>query len=703
MAESVLFEHYEVHRRKDGSLWELGRGAMGITYRAFDTNLRCDVALKVINANSLASDNARQRFLREARAAAAIRHPNVATVYHLGQSDDAFFYAMEFIDGETVEDFMLREEKIPPLLALDIVDQVARALSAAHKRGLIHRDIKPSNLMLTRDDEDDPDDIRVRVIDFGLAKAADRDSGFDAATITQGGFLGTPHFASPEQLEEAELDVRSDIYSLGVTLYYLLAGKAPFSGSVAQVMSQHLHRSAPLAPLGDQPTAIVDLLRTMLEKDPALRPQTPADLRSRVAACIAGIRDVRHPSILRAPTTEWTAAPSIRTTVSRDGALPAAVAMTILTSIAGGLEALRRAGQPPPPIAADRVKLLPPGTLQPQFEVGESSDDPTRSLAAIAYEILAGHPGNETFEPIPDLPAAANRVLRRALDPNKGYPLPVAFVADLGDALGDACGVVSAPADHEVTIPPPGASTPRIDRLRAARAPRRRVPAWLGAITGVAGLALIYLIYSLQNPPPTPPAPVPTPRPTPPPIPTTPTPNPFISPTPAPSATPSASATPANPVIERARSLAAANLPGIALDVLAQAWERDRTDEELPAEMETLAATIGSQPLTDEAFAALEDPLQHAAEAHSESAQLLLAAHYREAEPALFVKYATMAENDGSPAGARLMAEAYEQGIGVDPDPTKAAEYRRRAGDPPSEPPRSAARPLPTPKQPDTP
>src|SRR5882757_925721 len=155
MAEPVRFQHYEVLRRDDGSLFELGRGAMGITYKAFDTNLRTNVALKVINATYLNSEIARQRFLREARAAAAIRHPNVATVFHLGNEDDAYFYAMEFIDGETVEGFMQREGAVPTLLALDIAAQVARALSAAEKQGLVHRDIKPSNLMLVHEAGDD--------------------------------------------------------------------------------------------------------------------------------------------------------------------------------------------------------------------------------------------------------------------------------------------------------------------------------------------------------------------------------------------------------------------------------------------------------------------------------------------------------------------------------------------------------------------
>ena len=205
---TVRFQHYEVLRKEDGSLYELGHGAMGITYKAFDTNLRCHVALKVIKSAYLNSETARERFLREARAAAAIRHPNVATVFHLGREGDDYFYAMEFVDGETVEAFIKREGAVAHVMALKIAAQVARALNAAEKQGLVHRDIKPSNIMFMREDGGD---IAVKVIDFGLAKNAGTDTE-ESATLTTGGFLGTPHFASPEQLEEREIDVRSDIY-----------------------------------------------------------------------------------------------------------------------------------------------------------------------------------------------------------------------------------------------------------------------------------------------------------------------------------------------------------------------------------------------------------------------------------------------------------------------------------------------------------
>jgi serine/threonine protein kinase len=232
MPTADRYRQYEVLRREDGSLWELGRGAMGITFKAFDTNLRFPVALKVINAAYLESDIARQRFLREARAAAALRHPNVASVFNLGTEEDRYFYVMEFIDGETVEACVRRQGPLKPVEALNIGLQVTRALIVAAKQQLVHRDLKPSNLMLVSHEGEQI----VKVIDFGLAKVP-RDAGNDSGALTIGGFVGTPHFASPEQIEEGEVDIRSDIYSLGVTLYFTLTAQSPFSGSTGQVMS----------------------------------------------------------------------------------------------------------------------------------------------------------------------------------------------------------------------------------------------------------------------------------------------------------------------------------------------------------------------------------------------------------------------------------------------------------------------------------
>ena len=285
MPDSERYQQYEVLRRADGSLWELGRGAMGITYKAFDTNLRCPVALKVINSTYLQNETARQRFLNEARAAAALRHPNVASVFNLGTDQSNYFYVMEFIDGETVEALVKRKGRLEPIEALNITQQVARALGAAAKRRLVHRDLKPSNLMLVDDDGESV----VKVIDFGLAKSV-KESTDESAALTMGGFVGTPHFASPEQVEEGEVDVRSDIYSLGATLYFTLTGKAPFSGSVGQVMSQHLYKPIAVEPLADVPQCVIALIQCMLEKDRTKRPQTPRALQDAIVSCLQEIR-----------------------------------------------------------------------------------------------------------------------------------------------------------------------------------------------------------------------------------------------------------------------------------------------------------------------------------------------------------------------------------------------------------------------------
>ncbi len=283
-AEFLDFEHFRVPI-VDGRPLELGRGAMGITYKAYDQSLHIDVALKVINSAILSGGNIRERFMREARAAASLRHPCVAAVTYLGEQGDDVFYSMEFVEGETVEARIRREGSMPVKLALHIVAEVASALTAAEKQNLVHRDIKPSNIMLVAGDDPEPD---VKVIDFGLAKNI---AGTDAsATLTQGGFLGTPHFASPEQLEESHVDTRSDIYSLGVTLFYMLAGHTPFSGSTAQVMSQQLSREPPIEELSAQPEPVLALLRRMLAKKPSGRPEGAAALRRQTLNCLEAVK-----------------------------------------------------------------------------------------------------------------------------------------------------------------------------------------------------------------------------------------------------------------------------------------------------------------------------------------------------------------------------------------------------------------------------
>jgi len=221
------FENYEVMLDADGRPIELGRGAMGVTYKALDVDLRCPVTLKVVSERYLGDESAQFRFLREARAAASVRHPNVATVFHLGRTGSSYFYAMEFVEGETLEHLIRRSGRVEAKLALEIATQVAAGLAAIHEQKLVQRDIKPSNILVRLKDDGV---ITAKVIDLGLAKTI-TESDLQTAISTPGGFVGTPEFASPEQFAGLALDTRSDLYSLGVTLWEMLTGKTPFRGS----------------------------------------------------------------------------------------------------------------------------------------------------------------------------------------------------------------------------------------------------------------------------------------------------------------------------------------------------------------------------------------------------------------------------------------------------------------------------------------
>jgi serine/threonine protein kinase/Flp pilus assembly protein TadD len=296
------FEHYELVTGEDGKPVELGRGAMGITYKAFDVDLRCLVTLKVITGRYLNDESARLRFLREARAAASVRHPNVASVFHLGRTGENYFYAMEFVEGETLESLIQRSDRLEVKLALEISAQVAAGLAAVHEQKLVHRDIKPTNIMVSLKDTNR---VKAKIIDLGLSKTV-AESPSQPAISMPGAFAGTPEFASPEQFAGVGVDIRSDLYSFGVTLWQMLTGKLPFHGTPAEIMYQHQHAPVPLEQLINVPQPIVALLQLLLEKDPKWRFQSPTELLNALAKVTAALttkRSVTH-RYLRTVTDE---------------------------------------------------------------------------------------------------------------------------------------------------------------------------------------------------------------------------------------------------------------------------------------------------------------------------------------------------------------------------------------------------------------
>ena len=282
----LKYDHFEVEVGPDGFPVELGAGAMAVTYRARDTVLNSEVALKVIDRSAAGNPGVRSRFLREARAAAQIHHPNVARVSHYGEQDGECFYVMELVEGETLEAKVRREGPMPLSLALEVIEQSARALAAAEACGVVHRDIKPSNIML---ESDASGALVVKVIDYGVAKVLAPQAGAGAEQ-TQAGFIGTPAFASPEQFAEngkSRIDTRSDIYSLGVTLWFLLCGRTPFVGRTLEEVAARQAEELPLEQLkhAHVPARVIALLQSMLAIDPAKRSQTARELLSAIHRC----------------------------------------------------------------------------------------------------------------------------------------------------------------------------------------------------------------------------------------------------------------------------------------------------------------------------------------------------------------------------------------------------------------------------------
>jgi serine/threonine protein kinase/Flp pilus assembly protein TadD len=310
------FGAYEIDCHADGTLCELGRGAMGVTYRATDTSLQRKVALKIIKTDiAERSADARERFVREARATAALRHEHIATVYQFGMRLETgqYFYAMELIEGETLDERVHRAGPLDARTTIGIAQQVTSALAAAEKHGLVHRDLKPANVMLVN--ADDPEALGndkahskqakiralrksgipvVKIIDFGLAKAFH--SATDLNSLTHDRFVGTPVFASPEQFDHSALDVRSDIYSLGETLWFALTGKAPFSGrTLSEIHRAQKSNALPTEQLkaAHVPHRLKSLLGSMLAFEPASRPGT-GELAARLKRCSPEVRKARR-------------------------------------------------------------------------------------------------------------------------------------------------------------------------------------------------------------------------------------------------------------------------------------------------------------------------------------------------------------------------------------------------------------------------
>ena len=504
---------------------KLGQGGMGTVYRGTQHSVGREVAIKVVTPSLVAEGVVIKRFLREAKLASRLSHPNAVAVLDFGQTDDGLFYlVMELVIGRTLDKVLETEGALSPQRLVRIGSQICDALEGAHQMNVVHRDLKPANVMVMTTGRD-----LVKVLDFGLAKSLTPDIG--SSTMTNAGaLLGTPAFMPPELVTGQNCDSRADLYSLGCLLHYAASGKLPFvAGSLHELIA--MHASEPPPPLDNLPAPIARVITRLLEKEPARRFQTAAATREALEAALGGsaLSDVQPlldldlsrtgpPTVLgwtgTIPTPVKRATPATGSAVTTDPHRP--------TPSTGSLRPLAPFTVRPPILGTKRVITPVHGSvpLDPA-EAELMASSPT--LPAITDEIVAPFPATPIPHAIPPTPFPSTSSLH-ASRPTRS---PTGMLQTENPTARD----LIAPGD------------------------RKRLPVLLavGAIVLAVGALVAFSVVRGSRPdkPATPTAATPTPTPTPTalsPIPT-PSPTPSASPSPSPNMTPPvAKASPMPPV-----------------------------------------------------------------------------------------------------------------------------------------------------------
>ena len=482
----------------------LAEGGMGAVYRATHVMLGKTVAIKLIRSAIVASPEIVRRFQREARAATALNHPNIVSVYDLGQTPDGTLYiAMEYIDGPSLKALIQSGRAIPPSRTIAILRQVASALATAHRHNIVHRDLKPHNIMLAAG----PDGGEVaKLVDFGIAKT------FDESTqlTSDGSALGTPYYMSPEQIEGRTVDARSDIYALGIILYEMLVGEVPFADQSTPAVLVKQLRERPIRPSlknAAVPPALEAIALRCLEKDPDQRFQTADAFIAALNDAAATITAPEAANDVTLPMSRAAVAPAV------PGASPAQADATLLSpaktaqQISGALPSV-----PAPAVSAagaqksavDTKPTIPQSTMPPLVTAPtapgaqrSSSIGPLIAAAAVLLVLAGGYltwSGRQTPDTdaatatIP--PADAPNTTPASAQPPPPLPPPAADTAAASPTTAQGAPP-AAPVAPPAPAPPPPANQAAATAVatKESQSAKRTPPAGMAAATKAASTA----------------------------------------------------------------------------------------------------------------------------------------------------------------------------------------------------------------------
>jgi eukaryotic-like serine/threonine-protein kinase len=401
-------------------LGKLGAGGMGTVYRAEQAPLAREVALKVLRRELGRDPDTVARFTREAKLLSQLRHPNTVTILDFGQSPEGLLYlAMELLEGEMLSSRMRDAGTLGLAESVRVACGVLRSLDEAHARGIIHRDLKPDNIFLARVHGRRDDDEIVKVVDFGIAKIRDGEltPGIDPVATQEGTVFGTPRYMSPEQAQGKSLDGRSDLYAVGVLLFHMLTGQAPFTDDDAVIVMAHHIKTVPppvgaLVPGQRVPYALEDLVARALAKNPDERPQTAQEFLSELDALGPEIEAAQSRSLLAAEETAIlsVAPPPRRAWIGVAlGAAAALVAMIVGFSLLHRLPPHVQPNAPDPQaIAVSTPSPSPSPTTQP----APPARPPGESVSELSNAALSA-PVQTAPEPIDEVDPQNRRRLRR--------------------------------------------------------------------------------------------------------------------------------------------------------------------------------------------------------------------------------------------------------------------------------------------------